>query len=269
MNGRVIIIGSLNIDTVLEVDSHPRVGETIHAIMATTMPGGKGGNQATAAATAGASVVMVGAVGADGDRYLRHLALCGVDTRLTAVVPGASGAATVIVNARGDNSIIVSEGSNAHVDLSQLERITLTSSDVVSLQFELPRGVVRGAAQWASDAGATLIVNPSPWRRDVDDVLRLADVIVVNELEAAQLGDDALAEKVCITRGPAGAVWGGLSVPAPKIEPVDTTGAGDAFTGTLAALLAQGVEREPALQDAVEAASGACLSSGAQAWRSL
>ena len=153
MSGRVFVVGSLNIDTVHTVPAHPRVGETIHAVTTTTMPGGKGGNQAVAAAAAGAPTTMVGAVGDDGGRYLEHLGRAGVDTSGVRGAAGlATGAATVIVNVEGDNSIIVTYGANSAVSADQLAAITLRPDDVVSLQFELRDDVLRAAATWAKEA---------------------------------------------------------------------------------------------------------------------
>lgn len=269
MSGRVFVVGSLNIDTVHTVPAHPRVGETIHAVTTTTVPGGKGGNQAVAAAAAGAPTIMVGAVGDDGGRYLEHLGCAGVDTSGVRRAAGvATGAATVIVNAEGDNSIIVTYGANGAVSAEQLAAIALRPGDVVSLQFELRDDVLRAAATWAKEAGATLIVNPSPWRAGLDEVLALADVVLVNELEAADLPAAVPAERICLTLGGDGARWGDLCASAPAISPVDTTGAGDAFAGTLSARLALGSPRAQALQEAVAAASELCLRHGAQQWRS-
>lgn len=270
MTGRVIVVGSLNIDTVLEVEHHPRLGETIHTRSSRTMPGGKGGNQAAAAARAGASVTLVGALGADGGRYRRHLEACGVDTGLIAQRDDpASGSAIVIVDDNGENSIIVSEGANACVSEADLAAITFRPGDVASLQYELPASIVLECARRASAVGATVLVNPSPWRDGQNEVLALADVIVVNELEACELGDATMNPAVCLTRGSKGARWDGLSMSAPRIVPVDTTGAGDAFAGTLASGLAAGLGRERALMNAVSAASSACLLPGAQQWCSV
>jgi ribokinase len=123
---------------------------------------------------------------------------------------------------------------------------------------------VRAALELARRRGAVGMLNPSPWREDIADLIDLADIVVVNEAEAAQLGLDD--DRVVRTLGADGARWGDVRVSAPKIEAVDTTGAGDAFTGTLAASLAQGLDRAAALSAAVTAASEACLEPGAQRW---
>jgi len=270
MTGRVIVVGSLNVDTILGVTDHPRPGETVHALSAQTLPGGKGGNQAVAAAAAGSPTIMIGAVGADGARYLRHLRAAGVDVHGIRVLDDAlTGAASVVVDARGENSIIVSEGANAAVVAAQLDAVNLRADDVVSLQFELPPEIVSEVASRAAAAGATVLINPSPWRSDATDVLAHADIVIVNELEAEQLGGMVATERLCVTAGGDGARWSEIAAQAPKIVPVDTTGAGDCFAGTLAAHLAQGATRERALDAAVRAASDACLRHGAQQWRSV
>ncbi|WP_033289723.1 ribokinase [Amycolatopsis jejuensis] len=268
MTGRVIVVGSLNLDTVLRLPHLPRPGETVAAPTKVVLPGGKGGNQAVAAARAGAEVLMLGAVGPDGGRYLAHLKASGVETTHIDTVPDTpTGSAVVLTDAAGDNIVVVSEGANAHVQPA-LDDLGLSNDDVVSLQFELPHHTVFSAAKQAKEAGATVLVNPSPWR-PADDILALADVIVVNELEAAELGDTVPASRRCTTLGARGARWGELSVAATRLEPVDTTGAGDSFTGTLAALLATGHAKETALRRAVAAAGGVCGKSGAQQWRSV
>lgn len=270
MTGRVIVVGSLNIDTVLEAQRHPRVGETIHTISSCTMPGGKGGNQATAAAQAGARVILVGALGHDGERYRRHLNACGIDTHpIIQCDDTATGSAIVIIGETGENSILVSAGANDRVSDADLEGLVFQPGDVVSLQYEVPTRTVLACARQASSAGATVLINPSPWRDEQREALTLADLIVVNELESHELANTAMNPKVCITLGSKGARWGGLSAKAPRIKPVDTTGAGDAFTGTLAAGIAAGAGSERALQNAVAAATAACLPRGAQLWRSV
>lgn len=267
--GRVYVVGSLNVDTVLRVERHPRVGETVHATDAVTAPGGKGGNQAAAAARAGATTHIVGRIGSDapGEAYKKHLEALGVDCSLLGVSPGPSGQATVVVDAKADNSIIVLEGANGEVTAADVTALAplLRAGDVISTQYETPAEVVRLALEAARSAGAFSILNPSPWQ-DRPELIALADLVVVNALEAEQLGRDAADDGLCLTLGEGGARWGDVHVSAPRITPVDTTGAGDAFTGTLAAGIARGDDRRTALTAAVTAASEACLRSNAQQW---
>ena len=266
--GTVYVIGSTNIDTVLTVERHPEVGETINATGVTVMPGGKGANQAAAAALAGARTVFVTSVGSDdgAERYLEHMRLRGIDTSHVARVDGPTGQATIVVNADGDNSIIVVPGANAALGtdaVAALESI-VGEGDLISLQLEVPKDVVRAALQLARRSGARSMFNPSPWQDDIADLVDAADIIVVNEAEAAQLGLDD--DRVIRTLGPDGASWGSARATAKPITPVDTAGAGDAFTGTLAANLVAGASRADALQAAVDAATEACLLPGAQRW---
>ena len=267
--GRVFVVGSLNVDTVLRVKRHPRVGETVHAMDAATAPGGKGGNQAAAAARAGASTHIVGRIGSDapGEAYTKHLEALGIDCSLLGVSPGPSGQATVVVDSEGENSIIVLEGANGELTVTDVDALAtlLRPGDVISTQYESPAEVVRRALEAAKSAGAFSILNPSPWQ-DHPDLVALADLVVVNALEAEQLGKGVPADGLCLTLGEGGARWGDVHVSAPHITPVDTTGAGDAFTGTLAAGIAHGDDRQTALTAAVAAASDACLQQNAQQW---
>lgn len=265
--GRVFVVGSINVDTVIRVKAHPRPGETVHASGQVTAPGGKGGNQAAAAARAGAPTLMVGRIGSDapGRTYVEHLSALGVDCALVSEAETATGQATVMVDDAGENSIIVLEGANGAVTLADIEAMAprLRAGDVLSTQYELPAPIVEAALKAARAAGAYSILNPSPWA-DRPELIALADLVVVNELEAEQLG--LAGEGVCLTLGADGARWGTVAVTAPRITPVDTTGAGDAFTGTLAAGIAAGTDRQQMLAAAVAAASDACLLPNAQDW---
>lgn len=265
----VFVIGSTNVDIVLGVERHPNVGETLTARGVQTVPGGKGANQAAAVALAGGDCVFVSHVGEDDNarRYIDHLAARGVDVSRMAAVPGPTGTAHIVVDARGENTIIVVPGANATLDVADVEALdgVVGPGDIISLQLEVPRAVVRAAVDLARRSGARSLFNPSPWSEDVADIVADADIIVVNEAESAQLGltDDP---RVVRTLGAAGAAWGDVRVSAPAIEAIDTTGAGDAFTGTLAAHLTRGASDAEALQAAVNAASEACLLPGAQRW---
>lgn len=269
-SGRVFVVGSVNVDTVLRLRRHPSIGETVHALDASTAPGGKGGNQAVAARHAGAPTSIVGRIGSDdaGRQYLAHLRGLGIDCSLLQVSPGASGQATVMVNAGGENSIIVLKGANAQVAVADIHALAarVRAGDVVSTQFELPEEVVRAALEVAEEAGAFSILNPSPWLHR-PELVALADLVVVNALEADQLERaGGNLDALCVTLGAGGARWGEVRVSAPRITPVDTTGAGDAFTGTLAAAIARGDDRRTALSAAVVAATAACQHPHAQQW---
>lgn len=266
--GRVIVLGSLNVDVVVSVDRHPKVGETIRATSITTMPGGKGANQAVAAAAAGAQTHMIGAVGTDphGDRYLNHLAASGVQTSAVRRAQEPTGSATITVDSAGRNSIIIDPGANGSVGQPELDALgeLLAPGDVLTTMLEIPEGIVAAAFELAASRGATSVLNPSPWSPGAADLAGAADLVVVNTLEANELGrsDDA----VVMTFGEQGALWAGVHASAPRVETVDTTGAGDTFTGTLCARLALGEQRDAALQAAVLAGAAAVTRIGAQRW---
>jgi ribokinase len=269
--GVVVVVGSLNIDLVTSVERLPRPGETVLGGDLRRLPGGKGANQALAAAAAGASASLIGRVGADplGERYRVELARRGVDTTAVRVTPDVpTGQAFIAVAADGENSIVVMPGANAAVTVSDVDQALTARGTVVLLQLELPLPVVRHAALRAAALGNRVVLNASPARALPDDLLRLADPLLVNRHEAALVG--GVPRSLVTTRGGDGAAvsTGGplVRVPAPAVEVVDTTGAGDVFAGTLAARLAEGVPLLEAVRPAVSAASRAVTRPGAQDW---
>ena len=281
----VTVLGSLNVDEIATVSRLPEPGETVLATGLMRRPGGKGANQAVAAARAGARVRMVGATGDDtGDALLRTaLSADDVDTgALRHVADQPTGLAVVTVQDDGENTITVVPGANAALGdddvAAACER--LATGDTLLLQLEVPLPVVAEAARAASAAGARVVLNAAP-ARPVDDVLADVDVLVVNEheclvLAGAQADPTAagatLAQAhgllVVVTLGAGGAAWttGAAPVvhPAPQVRAVDTTGAGDTFTGYLVAALDRGLDTDAALRLAVAAASIAVTRPGAQ-----
>jgi ribokinase len=268
--GRVLVVGSLNVDSVVTVERHPRPGETLLGGDLRTLFGGKGANQAVAAARAGAEVAMIGRVGDDpaGERYMERLRGFGVDVSGVRRDPDrVTGHAAIAVPQDGENTIIVSPGANSRVGLDDLEPIArLQPGDVLLTQLELDLGVVAEAVRRASAAGARVVLNVAPYAELPADVLLLADPVVVNEHEAEQLAAAGLETRSLLTTlGGEGARWGDTSVPADRVdEVVDTTGAGDAFCGALAAALANGADRAEALRAAVAAGAEAVSWPGAQ-----
>jgi ribokinase len=269
--GTVCVVGSLNIDLVTRVADHPAPGETVRGTGLDRLPGGKGANQAFGAARAGAHTVLCGRIGSDGagTAYRDGLAERGVDCTGVEQVPDTpSGHALIAVDRHGENTIIVIPGANAAMTAAEVDRHTeaITGADVLLMQLEIPMPAVLRAAELARQAGVRVILNPSPWTVPPDELLAVADPLVVNEHEAAALPPGA-AGSVCVTLGGQGARWGDLTVPAPGGgDVVDTTGAGDAFAGALAAALASGADRAEALRLAVEAGTAACAWQGAQGW---
>lgn len=260
---RVVVVGSVNVDLLVRLHRHPAPGETVAGEDLRQGAGGKGLNQAVAAARAGAEVVMVGAVGNDpgGHAAVGSLRAEGVDVAGVAVLPGVvTGQAVVMVSESGENAIVVVPGANGEVGVAAVQDglTGLTGHDVVVLQNELPPEASRAAAASARSAGATVVWNAAPAPRRREDLPGHVDVLVVNEHELAVVagllleapGDDDLLDAaatvgerlgcvVVVTRGGAGSsvVDGACrsSVPAERVEVVDTTAAGDTFIGYLVA----------------------------------
>jgi len=282
--GRVVVVGSVNLDTVLHCDHLPGPGETVFAGTMSTGFGGKGANQAVAAARLGARVLLVAAVGDDdaGRAALADLAAEGVDTSAVAVVAGEpTGHATVLVDPAGENAIVVTPGANAALEpaavAGQLARlgVGVGSGDVLLVSGEVPVACAEAAIR----TGVTAVYNLAPFRGLHDWLADLRPIVVVNETEAAQAAGaartaDAAADlasrfgAVVVTRGAAGAVLvdgdGTHAVRAERVVPVDTTGAGDAFCGALASALAAGRPLHPAVATAVRAGTIAVTGYGAR-----
>ena len=254
----MVVVGSVNLDTTLEVERLPAAGETVLATSARSAVGGKGANQAVAAARQGATTAFVGLVGADGTGrdLLDALIDDGVDVSACRVADGVpSGQALITVDARGANTIVVAAGANGLLAADDVA--PARGAKVVLAQLEIPLAAVWAALSAGREAGATTVLNPAPAQPLDSGLLALCDVIVPNEFEAASLtgatsvhdAAEALGVRsngatVIVTCGAAGAVvWreGQLTtVPAFLVEAVDTVAAGDAFCGALAAALAAG-----------------------------
>lgn len=267
--GRVVVLGSLNVDLVASVERHPGPGETVLADgPVQRFAGGKGGNQAVAAAAAGAQVALVGAVGQDeaGQAYLERLSSAGIDVSGVQEVPGASsGQAWVTVDPSGENAIVVIPGANDRVLAPELG---VGPGDVLLVQLEIPLVTVARAVRSAHAAGARVVLNAAPYAALPLDVAALADPLVVNEPEAMVLADSGIVPtSMLVTFGAAGCTWDGQrfdAVRVPAEEVVDTTGAGDAFCGALAAALAEGADRAEAVSRAALAGAEAVRRLGAQ-----
>ncbi|TIH34298.1 PfkB family carbohydrate kinase [Subtercola vilae] len=290
--GRVFVVGSLNVDSVVRVERHPSPGETVRGGDLATFWGGKGANQAVAAAEAGADVIFIGRVGDDpeGHAYRTRLASRSIDVRPLGITHGVTtGHAMIAVSGDGENTIIVSPGANARVTLDDLALLRpasfsatdtlnttdtaydsepggITAGDVLLASLELDFDVVSEAVRLAAAAGARVVLNLAPFAVLPAGVLALADPVIVNEHEAEELrASGALPPSVLITLGPDGSRWGSTTVPGTRVDSVvDTTGAGDTYCGTLAAHLAAGATPDAAMLAASAAAARSVTWLGAQ-----
>ena len=273
----VIIFGSINVDVTIPGPSLPQPGETVLGGDCRLVPGGKGANQALAARRAGARVVLAGAIGSDffGEVALGQLRRDGVDTRLVHVVEAPTGCAAIMVSAAGENMIAVAPGANAHVRSDQVTNDVIDAETILVAQAEVPLAETGALIRRVRARGGTTLLNLAPALPFDPGLYSEIDLLVANEREAAAVGGDPekLARRfrraLVITRGGAGAIafladGSRLEVPAMRIEPVDTTGAGDTFVGVLAAALDAGSELGPALRRASAAAGLSCLAYGAQ-----
>lgn len=286
---RVCVVGSLNLDHFARVEALPGRGETVAADRLTLFHGGKGANQAVAAARQGCAVVLFGAVGSDeaGAAYLRALEEEGVATFCVRTVPGPTGAAFITVDRHGENTIVVAAGANAELRRGDVAREArrIGECDVLLAQFEVPAAALLEAAHLANRAGVPVVVNPSPFHPAFPwDEIR-SDYLVANEGEAGELlgfpASPAAAREIrdrlhALRAGHLVVTRGGeetlaftrdgdvLAIPALPVLPVDTVGAGDAFAGCFAARLAQGEDLRSALRAANCAGALATLGSGAQ-----
>jgi ribokinase len=270
---RVAVVGSCNTDLITFTDTFPRAGETLFGRRFDLGFGGKGANQAVAARLCGAEVLMVAKVGDDlfGEATVENFASFGIDTRHVKIVPGVStGAAAILVEPNGDNRIIVVKGANDDLRAADIDAAAplLRQVDTLILQFEVPLDTVYHAVHFARTHGIRCIVNPAPALPA--DLARLAeaDYLIPNETEAEQLAgrsvrtlDDARDcarellrrgfRRLVLTLGSRGSLLASpealLHVAPYEVTPVDTTGAGDAFIGSLAVFLAEGMPEREAL----------------------
>ncbi|MFE9425732.1 ribokinase [Kitasatospora sp. NPDC006697] len=285
----ITVVGSVNRDLVLTVAELPRPGETVLAHGFVEGPGGKGANQAVAAARLGAEVRLVARVGADAGAILRTLAAEGVAvTEVRTDAQAGTGIASVVVDRAGENTIVVNPGANAALSVDDLPRqLARTQGEVVLVQHEIAAEVVAAAVLRAREQGGTVVLNPAPARSVAPEVLAAVDVLVPNLGELAALldaprpsgvaGARELLERgaelpcaaVLVTLGADGALLKqpgrpAVHLPAPVVEVVDTVGAGDTFCGALADSLARGADLAAAAERAVRAAALAVTGLGAQ-----
>jgi ribokinase len=285
----IAVLGSLNMDLVLQVQHAPGAGETVLAQGLHYMPGGKGGNQAVACARQGAQVHLLGRVGNDahGATLRAELERDGIDHSAVLTDPEApTGLAAITVEASGQNRIVVVPGANARFTLDDPALQSLmTRASALVMQLESPMPQVLAAAQCAHSAGRRVVFNPSPIQPLPEALLPLVDVLVVNEVEAAALAGSAVEtpaqaaqaaqalrnmgpSQVVVTLGAAGAVaadaTGSRYHPGRKVQAVDTTAAGDTFLGALTVALAEGQTLDLAVREGIRASALCVTQAGAQ-----
>lgn len=283
----IIVIGSINLDLIATVGRLPDPGETVPGSTFKTAPGGKGANQALAAARAGAQVRMIGAVGKDAfaAEALACLKEGRVDLSGVREAHAATGTAHILVDSSGENVIVVVPGANGAVLPGDLAKADPKRGDILLLQHEIPQLTIEAALDAARSAGAITILNTAPFRTEAASSLGKADYVVANETEFDLYGEalalrgrdrparmrsfaESTGRTIIVTLGGEGVQAATpeafFEVAALKITPVDTVGAGDTFCGYLAAGLASGLGLEAALRRAAAAGSLACLKPGAQ-----
>jgi len=289
--GRVLVVGSLNMDLVVRVSKLPSPGDTVLGSDVQSFPGGKGANQAAAAARAGGRVSMLGKVGSDGygQELRRALREAGVDITTLLEHRGPSGMAFITVDEAGENVIVVSSGANRRLTPDALREELFNGVAVVLMQLETPLATVSRVAEMATKLDIPTILNAAPARALDDTLLAGIDYLIINEGEAALLSGCSLAEatelttfartaatalrargvgNVVVTLGGEGVLWldeeSSGHLPAHSVAVIDTTAAGDAFCGALATSLAEGLRLERAVRFANAAGALAATREGAQ-----
>lgn len=290
MPAKVVVVGSLNMDLVTRASRLPRAGETLIGQTFSTVPGGKGANQAVASARLGAEVAMIGCVGTDayGTELRDALLVEGIDCQAVSRVDGSSGVALIVVDDNSQNAIVIVAGSNGELTPASLQAYdaVLQAAEVVVCQLEVPMETVGFTLKRGRELGKTVILNPAPasaplpaeWYASIDYLIpneseaTALSGVTVDSLDSAKLAATHLikagAGKVIITLGSQGALFtDGLTfehLPAPKVKAVDTTAAGDTFVGGFAAALAGGKSEAEAIRFGQVAAALSVTRAGAQ-----
>ncbi|MFT4413751.1 ribokinase [Fredinandcohnia humi] len=288
--GKVLVIGSLNMDIVQEITRHPQIGETIKSKNTDFLPGGKGANQAIAAAKSGSEVAIVGAVGNDsfGDKIIDNLRKSHVNVEFVSQNNGSTGMAIIHVDESGENSIVLSGGENENLQPSNLPFLKnlLPDYDIVLLQNEIPWASNQFVIDFAYEMGKEIYLNLAPGMVVGDEVLEKITLLILNETEAEILSGlkvtsvstslkimEKLIERglseVIITLGENGSVYlnrdnQSIYTPAFRVDPVDTTAAGDTFIGAYITARLNNVDTEGCLEYASAAASLCVTKRGAQ-----
>ena len=277
MMKKITVIGSINMDLVTQTNSVPKMGETVMGQSFFTIPGGKGANQAVAAAKLGADVTMIGLVGDDafGREYIDYLITQRVDVNhVQPVAHEKTGIASILLSG-GDNSIIVVPGANHRLTAELVEKHedVIANSDLLLLQLEIPMESVEKAAELAKKHGVKVVLNPAPFQRLSKTLLENVDYITPNEHEADLLMKEAeepnlFLNKLVVTRGSQGVSYiennQDVYVDSYKVDVVDSTGAGDTFNGAFAVALLEGKQMNDACKFACASAALSVTKLGAQ-----
>ncbi len=285
MSGHILVVGSINMDLVVHTNRHPRPGETVLGSEFQTFPGGKGANQAVAAARAGGRVKMIGCIGVDpfGDTLLQSLTRNGVDTACVLRSPEASsGVALITLDSNGQNTIVVASGANAELSPDDIRDFSpvFEGASILILQLEIPLKTVSKAIALAKLHGVKVILNPAPAQQLNGNVLAQVDYLIPNEhelalttgIQAVALASDALhglgTGVVIVTMGGSGALVSTankrMHIQGHTVPVVDTVAAGDAFVGTLAVALSEGKPLREAAEWGNAAGALAVMRPGAQ-----
>ena len=275
MTIKIAVVGSINMDLVTSVKKVPAAGETVMGEAFATMPGGKGANQAVAAARLGAEVSMIGCLGSDylGDGLLEVLKKEGIRTEAVKRVEGSSGTASIILS-EGDNRIIVVPGANHEMTPQWIEenRNVIEDSDLLLVQLEIPLNCVQIALEIAKAANVKTILNPAPMTKLPAEIIQLADYITPNEHEYQTLSEEfsiaELSSRLIITMGDEGVLFyedgKEVRIPAFNVPVRDTTGAGDTFNGALGVAICEQLGLKEAISFANRAAALSITQIGAQ-----
>jgi len=290
MPAKVVVVGSLNMDLVTRASRLPRAGETLIGQTFSTVPGGKGANQAVASARLGADVSMIGCVGTDayGTQLREALRVEGIDCQAVSTVDGSSGVALIVVDDSSQNAIVIVAGSNGELTPASLQAfdVVLQAADVIVCQLEVPMNTVGYTLKRGRELGKTVILNPAPasgplpaeWYTSIDYLIpneseaTALSGVTVDSIDSAKVAATQLVQagagKVIITLGSQGALFTDGQrfehLQAPKVKAVDTTAAGDTFVGGFAAALANGKDEAEAIRFGQVAAALSVTRAGAQ-----
>ena len=286
---KICVIGSINMDLVVNVDEMPKKGQTLIGSNFKEVPGGKGANQAVAASRLGANVCMVGKVGSDGfgQNLLNQLKNNNVDTKYIQIEEGASGVALITVDKNAENAIVVSPGANFKLAQKDIDNCidAIKESNVVVIQLETPIDTIKYALEKSKELGKFTILNPAPAVKLGDDIIKNVDLLTPNEteleilsgvsinneddiLKAAQVMLEKGVKKLIVTLGSKGSLYidkeNKIFKKSYKVDAIDTTAAGDSYTGAIAVSLSQGKNVEDAIDFASRVGALCVTKGGAQ-----